>query len=141
MKRRIAGLHQHTAISSVRLTDRWEPREEGLDAIETTRHVSVIAITLSKASAWQGRRLPGWWAARLVGPLGLAARPLGLAGTGRLVCDAASSVARARQPAGRPLRPAAVLALQLLCTTAFSQRRSRWTRRRRATSRRCRRAR
>lgn len=29
--------------------DRWEPKEEGLDPIETTRHVSVITITLSKA--------------------------------------------------------------------------------------------
>lgn len=61
MKRRIAGLHQHTRISSVRLTDRWEPREEGLDPIETTRHVSVIFITLSKARAqgWGGQ---GRWA-------------------------------------------------------------------------------
>ncbi|KAI7839097.1 hypothetical protein COHA_007102 [Chlorella ohadii] len=48
MKRRIAGLHQNTAISSVELTDHWEPKEEGLDPIDTTRHVSVITITLSK---------------------------------------------------------------------------------------------
>ena len=26
MKRRIAGLHQNTAISSVELTDHWEPK-------------------------------------------------------------------------------------------------------------------
>lgn len=26
MKRRIAGLHQNTAISSVELTDKWEPK-------------------------------------------------------------------------------------------------------------------
>lgn len=48
MKRRVAGLHQNTAISSVQLTDHWEPKEEGLDPIETTRHVSVITIILSK---------------------------------------------------------------------------------------------
>lgn len=139
MKRRIAGLHQNTAISSVELTDKWEPKvgagcfvlvgvwlvhlnrtggssvelagrckpepaaegwlsstrcaglpglpvcrtwhqrlsrltftlcqllvlqEEGLDPIETTRHVSVITITLSKvragccATCKQSRRLP-----------------------------------------------------------------------------------
>ena len=29
MKRRIAGLHQNTAISSVQLTDHWEPKEVG----------------------------------------------------------------------------------------------------------------
>ncbi len=50
MKRRIVGLHQDTRISSVELTDHWEPKEEGLDPIETTRHVSVITIVLSKAS-------------------------------------------------------------------------------------------
>lgn len=48
MKRRIAGLHQNTSISSVELRDHWEPKEEGLDPIDTTRHVSVITITLSK---------------------------------------------------------------------------------------------
>lgn len=50
MKRRILGLHQVTAISSVELRDHWEPKEEGLDSIDTTRHVSVITITLSKVS-------------------------------------------------------------------------------------------
>lgn len=29
MKRRIAGLHQNTAISSVELTDHWEPKVRG----------------------------------------------------------------------------------------------------------------
>ena len=50
IKRRIAGLHQNTTICSVDITDVWEPTEEGLDRIETTRHVSVITITLSKVS-------------------------------------------------------------------------------------------
>lgn len=68
MKRRIAGLHQHTAIASVELRDRWVPKEEGLDPIETTRHVSVIAITLSKVR----RRRRGLWLAggRAGGPGG-----------------------------------------------------------------------
>ncbi|KAH8509090.1 hypothetical protein H0E87_011018 [Populus deltoides] len=48
IKRRIAGLHQNTSIGSTDITDTWEPLEEGLLPLETTRHVSVITITLSK---------------------------------------------------------------------------------------------
>ncbi|XP_078442891.1 alba DNA/RNA-binding protein [Wolffia australiana] len=48
IKRRIAGLHQITVIGSTDITDTWEPLEEGLLPIETTRHVSLITITLSK---------------------------------------------------------------------------------------------
>lgn len=48
IKRRIAGLHQNTFIGSTDITDMWEPLEEGLLPLETTRHVSVITITLSK---------------------------------------------------------------------------------------------
>ncbi|KAK9943817.1 hypothetical protein M0R45_009413 [Rubus argutus] len=44
IKRRVAGLHQNTYIGSTNITDMWEPLEE---ALETTRHVSVITITLS----------------------------------------------------------------------------------------------
>lgn len=76
-QRRIAGLHQNTAIGSTDITDMWEPLEEGLlpyepslcicvllatcfffvvdwsfnfvqCRLETTRHVSVITVTLSK---------------------------------------------------------------------------------------------
>jgi hypothetical protein len=43
------GLHQNTQIGSVDITDTWEPLEEGLNRLETTRHVSVITITLSTA--------------------------------------------------------------------------------------------
>eukprot|EP00268_Persea_americana_P011129 TRINITY_DN1465_c0_g2_i3.p1 TRINITY_DN1465_c0_g2~~TRINITY_DN1465_c0_g2_i3.p1 ORF type:complete len:183 (+),score=31.46 TRINITY_DN1465_c0_g2_i3:314-862(+) len=48
IKRRIAGLHQNTSIASTDITDMWEPLEEGLLRLETTRHVSMITITLSK---------------------------------------------------------------------------------------------
>ncbi|KAA8528780.1 hypothetical protein F0562_036135 [Nyssa sinensis] len=48
IKRRIAGLHQITSIGSTNITDTWEPLEEGLLPMETTRHVSMITITLSK---------------------------------------------------------------------------------------------
>ncbi|MBA0793185.1 hypothetical protein Gohar_017605, partial [Gossypium harknessii] len=46
--RRIAGLHQNTSTGSIDITDTWEPLEEGLLPLETTRHVSIITITLSK---------------------------------------------------------------------------------------------
>ncbi|KAI0499448.1 hypothetical protein KFK09_020351 [Dendrobium nobile] len=48
IKRRVAGLHQNTAVGSLDITDTWEPLEEGLLPLETTRHVSMISITLSK---------------------------------------------------------------------------------------------
>lgn len=48
LKRRIPGLHQSTEIGSMDITDTWEPLEEGLNRLETTRHVSKIVVTLSK---------------------------------------------------------------------------------------------
>ncbi|XP_019708582.1 uncharacterized protein [Elaeis guineensis] len=47
IKKKIPGLHQDTAISSVSVTDVWEPIEEGLVPLETTRHVSMMSISLS----------------------------------------------------------------------------------------------
>jgi DNA-binding protein Alba len=47
IKKRIPGLHQDTSISSVSITDVWEPIEEGLVPLEMTRHVSMISISLS----------------------------------------------------------------------------------------------
>ncbi|PPD92470.1 hypothetical protein GOBAR_DD10568 [Gossypium barbadense] len=47
LKKRIPRLHQDTSISSVSITDVWEPIEEGLVPVEMTRHVSMISITLS----------------------------------------------------------------------------------------------
>ncbi|KAL2457812.1 uncharacterized protein Fot_19536 [Forsythia ovata] len=48
IKRRIVGLHQITSIQSTDITDTWEPLEEGLQILETTRKVSMITIKLSK---------------------------------------------------------------------------------------------
>ncbi|KAL6511890.1 hypothetical protein OROGR_021487 [Orobanche gracilis] len=48
IKRRISGLHQITTIQSTGITDTWEPLEEGLQTLETTRKVSMVTITLSK---------------------------------------------------------------------------------------------
>uniref|UniRef100_A0A804LV93 DNA/RNA-binding protein Alba-like domain-containing protein n=1 Tax=Zea mays TaxID=4577 RepID=A0A804LV93_MAIZE len=48
IKRRIVGLHQNTTTGSTDITDMWEPLEEGLLLLETTRLVSMITITLSK---------------------------------------------------------------------------------------------
>jgi len=47
LKRRVPKLHQITQIESTDITDVWEPLEEGLDRVESTRHVSSITITLS----------------------------------------------------------------------------------------------
>jgi DNA-binding protein Alba len=47
IKKRVPGLYQDTNISSVSITDVWEPIEEGLVPLEMTRHVSMISITLS----------------------------------------------------------------------------------------------
>ncbi|XP_064991307.1 uncharacterized protein LOC135580767 isoform X1 [Musa acuminata AAA Group] len=47
IKKRIPGLYQDTAISSVSITDVWEPIEEGLVPLEMTRLVSMISISLS----------------------------------------------------------------------------------------------
>ncbi|XP_060193123.1 glycine-rich cell wall structural protein-like isoform X2 [Lycium barbarum] len=48
LQRKIVGLHQITSIGSTDITDTWEPLEEGLLPLETTRHVSIITIILSK---------------------------------------------------------------------------------------------
>ncbi|PQQ17683.1 ribonuclease P protein subunit p25-like protein [Prunus yedoensis var. nudiflora] len=48
IKRRIVGLHQNTTIGSTDITDIYEPLEEGLNTLESTRHVSMIVVTLSK---------------------------------------------------------------------------------------------
>ncbi|KAF9610322.1 hypothetical protein IFM89_021992, partial [Coptis chinensis] len=45
--RKIAGLHLNTSIGSTDITNMWEPLEEGLLPLETTRHVLMITITLS----------------------------------------------------------------------------------------------
>ncbi|KAJ8510298.1 hypothetical protein OPV22_000732 [Ensete ventricosum] len=47
VKKRFSGLYQDTTISSVSITDVWEPIEEGLVPLEMTRHVSMISISLS----------------------------------------------------------------------------------------------
>ncbi|TYZ61243.1 hypothetical protein PybrP1_006058 [[Pythium] brassicae (nom. inval.)] len=47
LKHRVANLHQITQISSIETVDVYEPLEEGLDRIETKRHIPSIAIQLS----------------------------------------------------------------------------------------------
>ncbi|KAK9287893.1 hypothetical protein L1049_016336 [Liquidambar formosana] len=47
IKKRIPGLYQEISISSMSITDVWEPIEEGLVPLEMTRQVSLISITLS----------------------------------------------------------------------------------------------
>lgn len=60
IKKRIPGLHQDTIISSVSITDVWEPIEEGLVPLEMTRHVSMISISLSPKE--HNKNSPGYQA-------------------------------------------------------------------------------
>ncbi|KAL2635629.1 hypothetical protein R1flu_007108 [Riccia fluitans] len=48
LKRRVVGLHQITSIGSTYITDQWQPLEEGLLPVETSRRISMITIILSK---------------------------------------------------------------------------------------------
>jgi hypothetical protein len=49
IKRRVAGLHQITAITSMTITDTWEPKDEqeGLSTLHVNRNISAITVTLS----------------------------------------------------------------------------------------------
>nr|VDC81464.1 unnamed protein product [Brassica rapa] len=47
LKSKVPGLHQDVNISSMSITDVFEPIEEGLLPVEVIRHVSMISITLS----------------------------------------------------------------------------------------------
>ncbi|XP_019188253.1 PREDICTED: uncharacterized protein LOC109182559 isoform X2 [Ipomoea nil] len=61
IKKRFPGLHQDTAISSVSITDVWEPIDEaGLETVEKTFHVSMISITLSEKEL--NKNSPGYQA-------------------------------------------------------------------------------
>nr|GMD25143.1 glycine-rich cell wall structural protein 1.8 [Ipomoea batatas] len=61
IKKRFPGLHQDTAISSVSITDVWEPIDEvGLETVEKTYHVSMISITLSEKEL--NKNSPGYQA-------------------------------------------------------------------------------
>ncbi|XP_031121570.1 uncharacterized protein LOC116024732 isoform X2 [Ipomoea triloba] len=61
LQKRFPGLHQDTAISSVSITDVWEPIDEvGLETVEKTYHVSMISITLSEKEL--NKNSPGYQA-------------------------------------------------------------------------------
>ncbi|XP_038887996.1 translation initiation factor IF-2-like isoform X6 [Benincasa hispida] len=64
LKKRTPRLHQETSISSVSITDVWEPIEEGLVPVEMTRHVSMISITLSNREL--NKNSPGYQASQFV---------------------------------------------------------------------------
>ncbi|KAJ6835750.1 putative H/ACA ribonucleoprotein complex subunit 1 [Iris pallida] len=48
VKRKVAGLHQNTLIGSTDISYIWEAPEGSLAPLETTHHVSMITITLSR---------------------------------------------------------------------------------------------
>jgi len=47
VKRRVGGLHQVTELKTLEIEDTWEPVEEGLHVVKTTRRVASIMIKLS----------------------------------------------------------------------------------------------
>jgi len=47
IKRRVAGLHQTTTLSSTHIVDTFEPLEEGLKTVTIEKHVPTIEIVLS----------------------------------------------------------------------------------------------
>jgi len=48
VKRKVANLHQMTKLETLEMVDVWEPLEEGLKEVKTTRRVASICITLSR---------------------------------------------------------------------------------------------
>lgn len=60
LKRKVPKLEQVTDLSSVTIEDRWEPLEEGLDPIETSRTVSCITIRLGSGDL--DKQSPGYQA-------------------------------------------------------------------------------
>lgn len=48
IKKRNRGLHQLNNISSINVSDKYEPTEEGLEMVETHRMLTVLEVTLSK---------------------------------------------------------------------------------------------
>ncbi|GJQ14493.1 hypothetical protein GpartN1_g6284.t1 [Galdieria partita] len=60
LKRKVPKLEQVTDLSSVTIEDRWEPLEEGLDPIETSRTVSCLTIQLGRGGL--DTRSPGYQA-------------------------------------------------------------------------------
>ncbi|XP_012835739.1 PREDICTED: ribonuclease P protein subunit p25-like protein [Erythranthe guttata] len=59
LKRRIPQLHQYITTSSVKITDTFEPIEEGLQTLDQTRHVPMISITLSMEELNLNKNSPG----------------------------------------------------------------------------------
>ncbi len=47
VKHRVKGLHQITKVTSIAITDEYEPLEEGLDHLSFTRNLPALIITLS----------------------------------------------------------------------------------------------
>mmetsp|Transcript_13647 Transcript_13647/g.27957 ORF Transcript_13647/g.27957 Transcript_13647/m.27957 type:complete len:165 (+) Transcript_13647:483-977(+) len=54
------ALHQTTELSSVEIQDHWEPLEDGLPPLTTTRVVSCITIRLCSYEGTLDRSVPGY---------------------------------------------------------------------------------
>jgi len=48
LKHRIEGLHQMNLLKSIKITDKYEPKEEGLDIVYIDRFITLMEIVLFK---------------------------------------------------------------------------------------------
>lgn len=60
VKRTVGDLHQVTSLETLEIVDVWEPKEEGLQKVETTRRVASITIVLSKDDSDIDKNDPGY---------------------------------------------------------------------------------
>jgi len=51
VKRKVANLHQMTKLDTLEMVDVWEPLEEGLKEVKTSRRVASICIVLSRSES------------------------------------------------------------------------------------------
>lgn len=69
VKRRVVGIHQVTQLDTLEIEDEWEPLEEGLLPVKTSRRVASVTITLSKDGTQVDSKSPGYQPPLVLGPL------------------------------------------------------------------------
>ena len=62
LKRRVAGVHQTTDITSLQMDETWTPTEVGLDEVSTSRRVTAVAVALTTDAEKMDANAPGYQA-------------------------------------------------------------------------------
>lgn len=60
LKRRVAGVHQTTDITSLQVDETWTPTEAGLDEVSTSRRVTAVAVALTTDAEKMDANAPGY---------------------------------------------------------------------------------